>query len=193
MKIDKNEIKYIKKYLKNDKRINHSISTAKEMIKFADQYNVNKKYAKIAGLYHDIGKGLNNKQLMEFSKRYEHNPDKYERKNMNLLHPYASCYLLKKDNICSKTVVLKAIENHTIAKKNMSKLSKLLYVIDFSEPDRDYPEARIAYDILKNSLDDALFYVLKSTIGYILDKNSLVHPLSVNLYNELVMEGGFGG
>ncbi|TYB31924.1 MAG: HD domain-containing protein [Candidatus Mcinerneyibacterium aminivorans] len=182
----------LKKYLTCKKRIEHSISTCREMVRFAPKFSLNKNHAKIAGLYHDLARDLDADKILKFAEKFEYKPDKYELEYKTLLHGAASCYLLKKEKI-GNDKIYNAVLKHTIPEKKMTMMEKLLYVIDFAEPKRNYPEAKIAYDLLSKDLDHALFYVVKTVIGYLLDENNMIHPRSIELYDEMILKGGYHG
>lgn len=179
----------LKKYLKNEKRIIHSLSVAEEIVKFAEIYDIDKEKAYFSALFHDIGHDLESETLIKYSNLYGHNPDIYEKRYPYLLHAYASCYIIKKEKLPHDKEILSAIEKHTIADVNMSMLDKLLYVMDFAEPKRNFPEAKVAYNLLKEDLDKAFYYVLKETILFLIKKDVVVHPKSVILLDKLIMEG----
>ncbi len=161
-------------------------------MKFAKKFEVDKKEARITGLFHDIARDLKEPKIRSYAIKFGYEPDYYEKRNILLLHGAASCYILEEENIGNDRIY-SAILKHTIAEKNMNSIEKLLYIMDFAEPKRKYPESKIAYDILSKNIDRALFYVLKTTLGYLLDENSIIHPKSIKLYNSMILEGGYNG
>ncbi|HMA68572.1 MAG TPA: bis(5'-nucleosyl)-tetraphosphatase (symmetrical) YqeK [Candidatus Mcinerneyibacterium sp.] len=191
--VDKNNIQILKKYLKNKRRIDHSVSTAKEMIKYSKKYNINSKQAEYAGIFHDLAKDFSDKKLKRLSLKSGHGIDPFEKYNPTLLHSYVSAYITEQKVSDISNEALSAIENHTLGDVKMSKMEKLLYIIDFSEPERNYPEAKMARKLLNESIEDALFYVVRTTIVYLINENRILHPKSIKLYNYLVSEGGFHG
>ena len=191
--VDKNNIRILKKYLKNKRRINHSVSTAKEMIKYSKKYNINSKQAEYAGIFHDLAKDFSDKKLKRLSLKSGHGIDSFEKYNPTLLHSYVSAYITEQEVSDISNEALSAIANHTLGDVKMSKMEKLLYIIDFSEPERNYPEAKMARRLLNESIEDALFYVVRTTIVYLINENRILHPKSIKLYNNLVSEGGFHG
>lgn len=178
---------YFNKYDVKKKRREHSLSVAQEMLHFAKLYNVDSEKAFVAGVFHYIARDLPAATIVEFSSKTGHLIDIYEETQPLNLHAYASRHIIEKENISLDCEVLTAVEQHTYGAPNMSLLSALLYVIDFAEPTRHFKEAKVAYKLLHENLEDALIYVVTQTWGFIADEKRLIHPRSLELYNSLVL------
>ncbi len=180
--------KYFKKYGMKKKRQEHSFSVAHEMVKFAQYYNVDEEKAYVAGIFHDIARDISIEEILIFSKAVGHIPDRYEEAQPVNLHSFASCYILENEDITHDTDILTAVSQHTYGYTGMGVLSSLLYILDFAEPTRHFKEAETAYHLLKKNIDDALIYVITQTWGFIAEEKRLIHPISLELYNSLVLK-----
>ena len=147
----------LRKYIKTDYRINHSLSTAKLMKKYAKEFGLNKKKAYIAGLLHDLAKELSIDEILKLSENFIKRQiiDIYHydfKKNHGfLLHGVASAELLVRElNIMNKEI-LEAVCCHTYGGKSISKLSQFTFMADFCEPYRNYiPSKKVYKELIKN-------------------------------------------
>lgn len=169
------------------KRREHSLSTAQTMLHFAKHYRVDTEKAFIVGVFHDIARDLSLEKIVEYSRLAGHEPDEYEETQPLNLHAYASRYIIEKENISHDNEILMAVEQHTYGAPNMSILAALLYVVDFAEPTRHFKEAKTAYSLLHENIEDALIYVVTQTWGFIAEEKRLIHPRSLELYNSLIV------
>jgi HD superfamily phosphohydrolase YqeK len=70
----------------------------------------------------------------------------------------------------------------------MSRLDKILYVADFSSPDRRYPEAARVRRWAVKDLDRALREALRAKLLHTLERGRIVMHTSVGLWNQLLSE-----
>jgi HD superfamily phosphohydrolase YqeK len=70
----------------------------------------------------------------------------------------------------------------------MTLVDKLLFVADFAEPKRSYPEAAAVRKIAKQDLNQAVFEVARFKIANLLDKGLVVHPDTIAVYNGALRE-----
>ena len=101
--------------------------------------------------------------------------DSLERSAEKLLHAKSGAALAKYVFGQSETV-FRAISYHTTGRGNMTLEEKLLYLADYIEPTRDFPEVaqmrRLAYE----DLDRAVLLGVRLSIQEMLERNRMVHP-----------------
>src|SRR4030042_4344239 len=97
---ESNYIKFLRKYLKNEDRISHCISTANFMKEYAQKYNIDKDDAYISGLLHDLAKDTTNSKILELSKSFikrkivEIKYFEYKKKHPGVLHGVAAAEIM---------------------------------------------------------------------------------------------------
>ena len=100
--------------------------------------------------------------------------------NKSIAHCYAGAVLAKEEYGIDDIEILDAIASHTFGEPNMTLFQKIIYLVDFFEPNRPQNEAiRTAKKLAYEDIDRAMAYVLKYTIEYNEKKGKAVHPLSV--------------
>ena len=67
--------------------------------------------------------------------------------------------------------------------KNMSVLEKIIFIADYIEPNRTpFEGLEKARELAYKNLDEAMEYILDSTIKYVKERNRLLHPYSEEAY-----------
>ncbi|SKA94646.1 putative HD superfamily hydrolase of NAD metabolism [Caloramator quimbayensis] len=186
------EYDYIKREIKNlldaDRYI-HSLGVEKEAVKLGERYGVDIEKCKTAALIHDCQKNLKDKDLIEKALFYRINIDKIQIKSPQLLHgPVGALYSKEKFEIDDEDI-LNAVYYHTTGRDNMSMLEKIIYIADIIEENRNYFKG---LDEIRNQayidINKALIMSADSTITYILQRKNLIHPLTIEFRNSLILE-----
>ena len=84
--------------------------------------------------------------------------------------------------------ILDAIWFHTTAKSNMNLLTKIIYIADFIELDRNFEGVARLRELAYEDIDSAIIAALGHTIGKIIKNGLLIHPDSVHARNYLIMD-----
>lgn len=183
----KSEIELWLKNKLSNKLYRHSLAVQEMSTQLAKIYNVDKEKASIAGLIHDCAKSLPKKEMLSYSNQLDIPIDEIIKRHPILLHATLGAKIAKDKFGITDEEILNAIASHSLGSKNMTKLDKILYIADSAEPNRDYPEAEIirklAYD---GELDRALLEAINQKIIYVVRKNAILHPLSVEVRNDIL-------
>lgn len=152
----------------------HVLSTARLAKKIALANNVNSNRAYVAGILHDIAKGLTFLEIETIVKK--HYPDKLSYPKY-FYHAYASAYIAIHDFGIRDEKILKAIRNHSRATKNMSKLDKIIYCADILEENR--PFANTLNEVRKEAfenIDSCFVQVMKEQLQFLKKSNASIDP-----------------
>ena len=105
------------------------------------------------------------------------------KKQIDLIHPFLGAEVAKREYGAEDTDILEAIKWHTTGKKNMSVLEKIIFIADYIEPNRTpFEGLEKARELAYKNLDEAMEYILDSTIKYVKERNRLLHPYSEEAY-----------
>lgn len=148
--IEKNNLYFMAKIAGfiSGKRLSHSLSVAHLALAIAQKNRLigpEKAYA--AGLLHDLGKHLEEKESRAIVK--EHYPG-YETYPLWCLHQFTGAYLAEKEFGITDPAILDAIEFHCTGKAHMPPLSKVIYSADKIDPTRGYDSSKMIDACLKN-------------------------------------------
>lgn len=163
----------------NISRFNHSLEVAEEAISLARKYNVNEEDAFLAGVLHDCAKCFDPDKKIELCKKYNIELDEVMLSQIDLTHSFLGYFVARDDYKITDENILNSIKYHTTGKANMTDLEKIIYIADYIEPTRKpFEHQAKARELAYTNLDEAMYFILESTIHRNLQRNRLIHNLS---------------
>ncbi len=181
----------IKEYAKtvlSEKRFVHTVNVAEEAKRLAAIWGADTDRAYLAGMIHDIAKEVPKDMALETLAEYGYNPDETEKQNSELLHGKLAAYIAEDMFGIDDSEVLSAVAYHTTGRPEMSLLEKIIYVADFTEPGRTYPEAGKIRALAGENLDSAVLCQTDMVIKFIIDKGRPLHIDTVNTRNYFLLK-----
>lgn len=175
----------LKKELKH-KRFEHVLRVEQTALKLAEMYGYeDMQKVSIAALMHDHCKDLPKDKMYQLASVFSpYEPLKFG--NVAVWHGLAAAELAHaKYNIHDNDIV-NAIAEHTIGAKDMSLLSKIIFVADYIEPGRHFKGVDEARDLVNKSLDAVTFFKMRETIKHLVEENEVIYVESVVVYNHWV-------
>ncbi len=167
---------YIKQWLtnmvKSEKIINHSLRVAEAMEKHASFYDLNKTTAYVAGLFHDICKEWDKRELLAFIKKYTL---EYKTNCAKVLHQYAGAYYVMFELYIDNEDLYSAISKHATGDMSMNTLDKLLFCLDVFDSNKfknslTKIELKTLPIVFKESIDHAFIFIYQKIINYLLNQ-----------------------
>ncbi|MBP5342838.1 bis(5'-nucleosyl)-tetraphosphatase (symmetrical) YqeK [bacterium] len=168
MDYKKNYLDIVKTRVKESRYI-HTLGVIETAVKLAKIYNVDIDKTRIAASLHDIAK------YIDIDKQKEIIHKNFGQEFLDSLVPQVYhgpvAYVIARDELnIDDQDILNAIMNHTIGRIHMSTLEKIIFVADFSEPNREFKEAKICLDKAIKSLDEAVYYALDQQLRHLESK-----------------------
>ena len=90
----------------------------------------------------------------------------YDEYNDNILHAFSAYILAKRKYGVKDGEILNSILNHTVGRPNMSMYEKVIFISDYIEPNRTYSSCVKVREIVKESLDLAVFTAIDDSITF---------------------------
>lgn len=171
-----------------DKRYRHVQSVRDMAVELAVRYGANLQKTNLAALLHDCARWMDTRQLFEAVADYQIQLDEFERINSSLLHALIGAELAMDIFSVGDEEILSAVRSHTKGSRSMTLVDKVLFVADFSEPNRSYPEAKAVRRIANHDLNQAVFEVSKFKITDLLNRGRVIHPDTIAVYNGVLRE-----
>lgn len=171
-----------------ESRFIHSLNVADSARALAEKYGCDKEKAYTAGLLHDVMKNASDSEQLSVITSAGWALSDCEKANPKLWHAIAGAAYMKTELQIEDDELITAVRYHTTARKNMSLLEKVIYVADFISADRDYPEVDEVRQAAGESLEKAMMLGLEFCIHEIVDRKQVLHPDSVDAYNEIILE-----
>lgn len=175
----------IDRYLQTNQkpsRFEHTRRVMEMAVVLANRYGCDYEKAKIAALLHDVAKHFNRQEVQAALIKYGIQ-DKYLQKVPFLAHGEIGAALAKDLFEVDDEDILNAIRYHTYGRVGMSLLEKIIFIADYIEDGRDFNGVEIARKKAKLDLDDTLFFCVAHSLRYLIKKQTIVHPNSLELYN----------
>ena len=186
MRVDIDLIKLKLKEILGEERLEHSVNTSKIARKLAIKYDYDADKAEVAGLLHDCAKDLDYKILEKIVLEYNIKLDEIVQKIPKLLHPLVGVVIAKKEFNIQDPVILKAIKTHSTGAAQMSLLDKIIYLSDKIEPLRNMNGVEEVRKMAEIDLDRAALMALDKGLLYLISKNLLIHPISIEARNNIL-------
>lgn len=171
----------------SDKRYQHCLRVERKILELAKLYGIDETAASFVGLAHDYAKEIPVEEQQALAKKIRL-PEMYQHEGSEILHGPIGAYLISKLCGVKDEALLDAIREHTIGGLQMSLLSKCLFVADAIEDGRDYPGVDVAREIATKNIDDAVFYLLKHTIEFLLEKEVPIFVRTIEVYNHCLQQ-----
>jgi len=181
-------VRWLEKKL-NPQLFRHSIATEAMSLELAEIYDVDSQKASLAGLVHDCAKCMSNKKMLLYARRYNIPLDQIQLDQPFLLHAPVGAKLAQMEFGIEDEDILHAVEVHCIGSTGMSRLDKIIYVADASEPNRDYYGVQKIRELAYGGdLNGALLEAMELKITYVIEQKLILHPLGVEARNEILTE-----
>ena len=157
-------------------------------VKLAEHYGADVKKAELAGLVHDCAKDLSMDECLELAKRHGYEPDEISLRNMSLLHAPLGAYLAKELFHIEDEEIQGAIAYHTTGRKDMTLLEKIIFLADYIEEGSSFPGVEELRELAFIDLNRAILTSLEFSIHNVMKRGRLLHPLTVEARNSLILE-----
>lgn len=182
------DIQKIVKERLSEKRYNHSKCVMERCEELAKKFGIDIETAKKVGIAHDIAKEINNDEKIELAEKNNIEIDEIERDNPTLLHAKLGEYIAVKE-LGFTPEMGHAIRAHTTGLPNMSMLDKILFIADRTSSERGFPDIEYLNNLLEQSIDKAVIYIIEKKIMLQIEKGASMHINSIIARNYLLKNG----
>lgn len=183
MKLDTKKFEKEIKDRVGTKRYDHMLRVSKEARSLAKIYKQDEDKAEIAGYFHDCAKLKDKSEIPTLCQKMGFEITDEMKKAPSIIHSFLGAVLAEKLYDIHDEDILNAISWHTTGRPNMSTLEKIVFLADYIEPGRDYPEAKKARTLAYKNLDKAMEYALNQNILNLIDGKKYIAMESVNARN----------
>lgn len=175
-------------------RFNHSLNVADSAKELALSYGADVDKAYTAGLLHDVMKNASEEEQLGVLSEAGIELMPVERENKKLWHAIAGAAYVKFVMGIDDRDIIRAVRYHTTGRSGMSLLERIVYLADYISADRNYNGVEDMRRLCKSDSDEAILYALTFGIPDLVSKGRVIHPDSIDLYNEVIIkkQGGNG-
>lgn len=170
------------------RRFQHSLNVAESARYLAEKYGYDADKAYTAGLLHDVMKNSSPEEQLGVITEAGIELLPEERANKKLWHAIAGAAYIKKVMGIDDRELYRAVRYHTTGRAKMTLLEKIVYLADYISAERSYPGVDDMRRLCDESMDEAILYALEFGIPDLVRRGNVIHPDSVDLYNEVVIK-----
>jgi len=163
-----------------DHRYTHSLGVVETAIKMAHIFGADVEKTEIAALLHDCAKQIPHNTQLDMCKAYGIPLDEVKEKELGLLHAELGAYLAEHEFGVTDAHILDAIRYHTLGRREMSDMEKILYLADIIEPNRkEFEGLAELRKLCFENLDRALLYGFGLTISHTNRRGHILHNQTI--------------
>jgi predicted HD superfamily hydrolase involved in NAD metabolism len=150
-------------FAEDEERLKHIYGVRSTAVILAHQHGISMENVEIAALLHDITKHYSEEEHKEVITNH-YGEDILKIYSEPLWHSFSAAALAKDYYGVKNPDIIKAVENHTIGRADMSILEKILFIADYIEPNRPYENSKEVFKIAFDNLDLAIFKAITLSI-----------------------------
>ncbi|MDO9493831.1 bis(5'-nucleosyl)-tetraphosphatase (symmetrical) YqeK [Acetobacterium sp.] len=170
------------------KRFRHTMNVVAAADKMARDFGCNLDQARLAALLHDCAKNLTDQQQLDYAQKHQIKIDRISHNDPQLLHGPVGAVLAKERYGIDDAAIQNAIDCHTTGCKNMNTLDKIIYLADYIEKDRSFPEVETIRQMAETDLDGATIMALTNCICHVAQTGALIHKRTIDARNDLIIK-----
>jgi predicted HD superfamily hydrolase involved in NAD metabolism len=166
-------------------RLRHSVSVARLARDLCRRNGLPAQQGYLAGLLHDLARGLPDERLVELAALDGRPFAPYERAQPVLLHGRAAAVIVRRELGIEEGVILAALADHVTGRPGMGLLARIVFAADYLEPGRAFVDAALRRRALSLTIDGMVLLVLREVFAYLGSLGRPIAPPALSLYEEL--------
>jgi nicotinate-nucleotide adenylyltransferase len=170
-------------------RVAHSAGCESQAVLLAMHWGEDPDTAAIAGILHDITKDMPKDKQLLLCEKYGIILDNSEIETPALLHSRTGAEMAR-ELFGVSDEIYEAIRWHTTGKPDMSTLEKIIYLADFTEPNRDFEGVDVLRELCFENLDEAMALGLSMSLGEIRARGGVPFGATFEAYTWYTSERG---
>lgn len=169
----------------NKKRYEHILRVEQKAIALATLYDADVDACRLAALLHDYAKDMSDETIVRIKKAANIDEEMLAF-GSQIWHGPAGAYFAKEKFGVVNKEIQDAIFQHTIGGKEMTLVSKIIFIADYIEEGRNFPGVEEARALATVNLDAAVCYKIKQTLFHLIKQEQIIYPETVHVYNHWV-------
>ncbi len=159
-----------------EKRYIHTLGVEEKAAELAEKYGIDEKKCRIAAILHDVAKEMPISRMKDICEKNFSNELLEEDMGINeILHGFAGTIVAKDEFGITDEDILEAIKYHTIGKRGIGLLGRIIYIADGIEKNRDYPSVNEIRKEVEKNIDKGIILEIDRKIAYLVDRKGKIH------------------
>lgn len=169
-----------------EKRYIHTLGVEEKAAELARKYGADERKVRIAAILHDIAKSMEVDKMEDICRNnFSDELSEEDLKVSEILHGFAGYLIVKNELKIEDNEILEAIKYHTIGKKGLSLVGRIIYIADGIEKNRVYPGVDKIRELTDNNLDEGIIYEIDRKVIYLQSLNGKIHKNTIEMRNWL--------
>lgn len=171
----------VKKRVK-EKRYIHILGVEEKAAELAEKYGVDEEKCRIAAILHDVAKEMEIKEMERICR--ENFSNELTEKDMDIseiLHGFVGSIVARDEFKISDESILNGIKYHTVGKKGLDTLGRIIYIADAIEKNRDYPGVENIRAEVAKDLDKGIIFEIDRKINYLSSVGGKIHKNTMEM------------
>lgn len=174
-----------------EKRYIHTLGVEEKAMELAKKYGIDENLVRVASILHDVAKNMSVQELVEISERnFGDELSKEDLEIIEILHGFVGSLIAKNEFGIENQEILDAIKYHTIGKKELSMIGRIVYIADAIEKNRDYPNVKYLRECVENDLNFGIIEEIRLKVEYLEKCGGKLHRNTLEMKEWLEKERG---
>lgn len=159
-----------------EKRYIHTLGVEEKAAELAKKNMADEKKCRIAAILHDVAKEMSIDKMRDIcQKNFSDELSKEDMDINEILHGFAG-YIIARDEFgITDEDILNGIKYHTVGKRGLSLLGRIIYIADGIEKNRNYPAVDEIRKEVEKDLDKGIILEIDKKIEYLMGKKGKIH------------------
>ena len=159
-----------------EKRYIHTLGVEEKAAELAEKYGADEKKCRIAAILHDVAKEMQINKMKDIcQKNFSDELSKEDMEINEILHGFAGCVIASNEFGITDEDILNGIKYHTVGKRGLSLLGRIIYIADGIEKNRDYPAVNEIRKEVEKDLNKGIILEINKKIEYLIERKGKIH------------------
>lgn len=165
-----------------EKRYIHTLGVEEKVVELAEKYRADIEKCRIAAILHDVAKEMQIDKMKDIcQKNFSEELSKEDMEINEILHSFAGCIIARDEFGITDEDILNGIKYHTVGKRGLSLLGRIIYIADGIEKNRDYPAVDEIRREVEKDLDKGIILEIDRKVEYLTERKGKIHKNTVEM------------
>lgn len=165
-----------------EKRYIHTLGVEGKAVELAEKYGADIEKCRIAAILHDVAKEMQIDKMKDIcQKNFSEELSKEDMEINEILHGFAGCIIARDEFGITDEDILNGIKYHTVGKRGLSLLGRIIYIADGIEKNRDYPAVDEIRREVEKDLDKGIILEIDRKVEYLTERKGKIHKNTVEM------------
>lgn len=159
-----------------EKRYIHTLGVEEKAAELAKKYMVDEEKCRIAAILHDVAKEMPIDKMRDIcQKNFSDELSKEDMEINEILHGFTGCIIARDEFGITDEDILNGIKYHTVGKRGLSLLGRIIYIADGIEKNRNYPAVDEIRKEVEKDLNRGIILEIDKKIEYLMRRKGKIH------------------